>query len=310
METISIIIPAYNKGNNLHFPLQSLLEQTISNFEVIIIDDGSTDNTKNIIKKYIEKDSRFKYYFQFNAGVSNARNKGIELAQGEYICFLDADDYYDKTFLEKLYTEIKVSNSEICYCGYNIETTNEKYSKKTRFIEKPFLLEYILGTALVSTNSWMIKKCLIDTYNIAFPEGVSWGEDFEFFCEILSRVKTVSAVKEYLTNYRVNFDENQLSNFSLDKLDKEYESIMRLKQNKIINQNKNIEKALIDYRLPARLTYRLIKAIEIGEEKQNVLKYIDKYKQNILTFKILKNNKLRSLKVNIYKIKLLIYMKK
>ncbi|MCI8778348.1 MAG: glycosyltransferase family 2 protein [Bacilli bacterium] len=100
-ELISIIIPVYNTEDYLDKCLSSIINQTYKNIEIIIIDDGSTDNSKKIIKQYMNKDCRISYYYQNNSGVAIARNSGIDKAQGDYIAFIDSDDYIDLTFIEK-----------------------------------------------------------------------------------------------------------------------------------------------------------------------------------------------------------------
>lgn len=302
-QLISIVIPVFNGENSLSYPLNSLLNQTYENFEVIIIDDGSRDNTSEIVKKYCYDDKRFKYYYQENAGVSVARNKGIELSNGEFICFLDSDDYFENTYLEKMYDKITKTSSDICYCGYNIVSPKSKVIKKTKFKSGNILEKVILGKINVATTGWMVKKDFLLENNIKFLKGVSWGEDVEFFCEALSRTNKVCYVDEYLTNYRVGFEENRLSSFSIDKIDKDFQSIMRITKNNKINRDNKINNALLDYRLQALIVYRLVKSYNMKIDNKILLSYYDKYKKFILkpTF----NNGLRSIKLNLYKIKLL-----
>ncbi|EOD00106.1 glycosyltransferase family 2 protein [Caldisalinibacter kiritimatiensis] len=299
---VSVIIPVYNGETVVSISLNSLLEQTYSNFEVIIIDDGSKDNTKEVVKKYLDEDIRFKYIFQPNSGVSVARNKGIKEARGEYICFLDSDDFYEKTYIERMLLEIYNKSADVCYCGYNVVTPRKKYKKRTRFKWGDILVDYILGKVAVHTTGWMIKKDILDKFNIRFQEGVSWGEDFEFFCEVLSRTKNVTYVKEYLTNYRVAFNDNCLSAFSMDKIDKDYSSIKRLQNNSIINNNEQVEKALIKYRLKALLIYRLMNAVQTGVNECIIQNYFNKYRYYIKGYSW--NNGLRSIKLNYAKLKL------
>jgi glycosyltransferase involved in cell wall biosynthesis len=104
---VSVIVPIYNAYDYLGVALDSILSQTLKDIEVICIDDGSTDRSLDIIKKYHEADSRVSVVTENNAGVSTARNKGIVRARGEYIIFLDADDFYEPTLLEKLYNLAK-----------------------------------------------------------------------------------------------------------------------------------------------------------------------------------------------------------
>lgn len=305
---ISIIVPAYNAEKTLLESLESLMRQSYKNFEVIIIDDGSTDDTLIIAHEYKKKDKRFQYFHQENSGVSIVRNRGIELSNGKYICFLDADDYFEDSYLEKMYNEIIEADSDICYCGYNIISNNSKSIKKTKFKAKNVLLGNIFGKINVNTTGWMIKKEFLEEKNIIFSIDVSWGEDIEFFYKALSETKKISFVNQYLTNYRVDHNENQLSSFSLDKIDKDFESIMKIVNNKNINKSNVIEKALIEYRLQALIIYRLMSAINKNMDINEINKYYKKYDKYIK--KVTLNNGLRSLKLNINRIKLIMKMNK
>lgn len=102
-DMISIIIPAYNAADYLVQTIESVLNQTYSDFELILVDDGSTDRTCEIIKDYQGKDARIKYFYKENGGVSSARNLGLQKATGDFVSFLDSDDLWDKRFLESMY---------------------------------------------------------------------------------------------------------------------------------------------------------------------------------------------------------------
>lgn len=299
-ELISIIIPAYNAETTLTEALDSITHQTYPNFEAVIVDDGSTDNTARVAKQYSSVDSRFRYYYQENSGVSAARNKGIELSTGQFVCFLDADDYFEDTYLERMYSAITGMGGDVCYCGYNYVLGSYKRKNRTRFKNGNILLEYILGKIKVHTTGWLIKKTLLTKNQIYFPEGVSWGEDFEFFCEVLASTESVFFVREYLTNYRIDHSADQLSAFSLDKIDRDFESIMRLVNNGKINTNKTVGNALLGYRLQALITYKLIAAINQKTNITEIRDYYVKYREYISkpTF----NNGLRSVKLILNKI--------
>lgn len=297
---VSVIIPVYNGEKSISISLDSLLEQTYSNFEVVIIDDGSKDGTRDVVEKYNAIDSRFKYIYQPNSGVSVARNNGMKVSQGEYVCFLDSDDFYENSFIEKMLNEIQKESADVCYCGYSIVSPRGKTKKLTRFKSGYILLEYILGKVSIHTTGWMIRKNFITEFNINFLEGISWGEDFEFFCEVLARTNKATYVKEYLTNYRVDFEQNRLSAFSVDKIDKDFESIQRLINSTTINKTIVIEKALKEYRFPALLVYRLNRALQDGINEYEVLRYYEKYEKytNVKSW----NNGLRSIKLKISKL--------
>lgn len=113
---ISVIIPIYNAEKFLERCLSSILAQSYCNYEVIMVDDGSYDRSANICKKYVQADQRFVYEYKANGGVSSARNYGINICEGQYISFVDADDYVSPLFLERLYNVMQLTKSDVCYC--------------------------------------------------------------------------------------------------------------------------------------------------------------------------------------------------
>ena len=119
-ELISIIVPIYNVENYLRQCLDSIMSQSYQNFECLLINDGSPDHSADICREYVEKDSRFKYFEKDNGGVSSARNLGIELSKGEYITFIDSDDWVDSDYLEVLYNALIDENADISVSTYKI----------------------------------------------------------------------------------------------------------------------------------------------------------------------------------------------
>lgn len=277
---VSLIIPVYNDESSIDIPLESLLRQTETNFEVIIIDDGSKDNTKKVVFEYVNLDDRFKYYYQEHSGVSIARNKGIQTAQGKYISFLDSDDFHESTFIEKMLAKIKAESADLCYCGYNIVTPKGKKRKPTKFSGKNILRNYILDRVSVITSGWVISSEFISFNKLRFPQGVSWAEDSEFFCECLSNTNRVVFVKDYLTNYRKGFAENRLSSFSLAKIDKDFDAIQRILKKNEFSNNPDVTKALLKYRLPALLTYKLSHAFRLKMPYKEISEYYLKYEEH------------------------------
>ncbi len=127
MSKIAVIIPAYNVEKYIERTLRSLMKQTFKNFETIIINDGSTDNTEKIIQEVLQNANfQWKLINQENQGVSAARNRGIIESKGEYISFLDADDYYHPIFLEKMYNKTKEKNYDVIFCNYALVTEKGK----------------------------------------------------------------------------------------------------------------------------------------------------------------------------------------
>lgn len=130
MPKISIIIPVYNVEKRLPYCLDSLIQQTFTDFEAVCVNDGSSDNSLNVLTAYAQKDSRFKVISQENKGQAEARNTGLENATGEYICYLDSDDYFHPQYLEILYDYAVKHNADLVCVGYErVEGYETHYSK-------------------------------------------------------------------------------------------------------------------------------------------------------------------------------------
>ena len=118
MIKISVIVPVYNMEKYLGICLSSLIHQTFKDFEIIVINDGSTDNSEQIIDDYKKQYPKLIKTYSFpNQGISKSRNYGIKVSRGKYITFIDSDDYVDVTFLEEMYNQIEKTNSDICVCA-------------------------------------------------------------------------------------------------------------------------------------------------------------------------------------------------
>lgn len=181
---VSIIIPVYNTGEYLHKCIQSVLNQSLKNIELIIIDDGSTDNSGNICDEYAKKDHRVTVIHKKNEGVSIARDAGIMSAKGEYIGFVDSDDWIDKTMYEDMYNKAKEKNCGIVMCDART-IYDEKESEADTIIQlnqsvlldkkniHPSLLTEVAGSA------WrcIYNRELLHGNNILFPAGLKFSED-------------------------------------------------------------------------------------------------------------------------------------
>jgi len=177
---VSIIIPVYNTDQYLDRSLQSAINQTLKEIEIICIDDGSTDNTLDILKKYEKKDNRIKViHFDENKGVAAARNKGMEIAKGEFIGFMDSDDYADKRFFENLY---KHSDGYDIVYGRLVYGTNlsENYlkPKKHNWGVLYDIEPEKRGWGVVYDSLW--KKSFITTNNVKHDVTMKKGSDAQF----------------------------------------------------------------------------------------------------------------------------------
>lgn len=197
---VSIITPVYNSQDYLEETILSVLNQTYSNWELLLIDDCSIDNSYEIIKKYLEKDERIKYLKNDkNSGPAITRNKGIEKAKGEYIAFLDSDDLWYENKLERQISFMQTNNIVISHGDYEMIDENGKYLKSVNTkIELDYfnlLKENQIKTSFLILNHSKIK-------DIYFPN-IS-HEDFACFLDILKKYKVKSVkLKEKVGKYRV-----------------------------------------------------------------------------------------------------------
>lgn len=217
---VSVIVPVYNAEKYLKKCLQSLVEQTLSDIEIICINDGSTDNSLSIIEQFAKSDSRIKIITTQNRGQSHARNKGLEIANGEYTGFLDSDDYADTTMFEKLYTAAKQNDSDVVMCGVYILnektgaiTSNDPYFGLKIFEEQKDMgvffngvfsyeqcRDFLFRICVVPWNK-IIKTDFLKKNSIKFSEGLSF-EDNIFSLELLLNAGRISLVNEPLPYYR------------------------------------------------------------------------------------------------------------
>ena len=118
MDLISVVIPVYNVEKYLQRCVTSVTEQSYSNLEIILVDDGSVDNSGAICDDFAKKDKRIRVIHKENEGLGLTRNVGIKAATGNYICFIDSDDYIAREYIETIYSDLKKSSADVCYCGH------------------------------------------------------------------------------------------------------------------------------------------------------------------------------------------------
>lgn len=176
-DLISIVVPVYNVENFLEKCLESMINQTYKNIQIILVDDGSTDKSGHYCDNYLKKDNRITVIHKKNGGLSDARNAGIKEAKGKYITFVDSDDYLDLDYIEYLYNLIKNHNTNISFCRHRIvtETRKEEKSnhecKKTKRISKTCALKEILYGNDFEVSAWA-KMYLTEQFsNIKYPKG-------------------------------------------------------------------------------------------------------------------------------------------
>lgn len=199
---ISIIVPCYNAEKYLPDLITSVQKQTVSDWELLLIDDGSKDNTHKIVIKYLE-DKRISYIFQDNAGVSKARNHGLLLAKGEYVTCVDADDWLEPNFIE-VFLKSKVADINIC--GYR--EINPNGTVRTEWIPETQYSSVPLDTYTVRNSyfrtPWAVvfRHDFLKSNNLCFLENLSWGEDTMFLLLATMKARDISFISDVLYDYR------------------------------------------------------------------------------------------------------------
>lgn len=268
---ISVIIPVYNVEGYLEHCLDSILQQTFKDFEVIVVDDGSSDGTPDICDDYGKRDSRIKIIHKINEGVSIARNTGIEQAKGKYILFFDGDDFMEPYTMEELVNCGEINSADTVIYGYHTfengrvkETFLPKFKediyKNEKIIEE--LLPAFIGVSENGVDNWlkkeknalyvenpalwrtMVSRDIIVENNIRFQEQLRVGEDTMFISEYLSCAKDVYVVKKPYY-YLVLRNQSTIAVYEKDPVSKLEEKLKLVKARKLftekIKKEKNID---------------------------------------------------------------------
>lgn len=195
---ISVIVPVYNAESYLEKCICSLIEQTMDDIEIIAINDGSTDKSLNILNKYSDK---IKIIDQMNSGVAEARNSGIKIAKGEYIAFVDSDDYIEKNMFELMYNKAKEGNYDAVQCNfyYLYDDRLEEANKSDSFdvLNDNDKKKYIVNLFPVIWNKIYKRENIKEFY---FKKGV-WAEDVEYLYRIISKINTIGFIDDKLYYY-------------------------------------------------------------------------------------------------------------
>ena len=212
-ELISVIVPIYNVENYLRMCLDSIQNQTYKNFECLLINDGSPDNSAEICREYAAKDSRFRYFEKENGGVSSARNLGMKCANGDYITFVDPDDWLDPDYLEILYLKMMEYDADVAIATYKkysvsdgcyyFHVLDQDYYEKI-YTGDELLAELPYRESFDSTFnvSWgkLFKRSLL--YSLVFNEQRVMGEDLEFNFKVFLRLNKCLYIHKPLYNFR------------------------------------------------------------------------------------------------------------
>lgn len=201
MIPLSIIIPIYNKEKYIYSCLSSLLKQSWQDFEIIVIDDGSTDNSNLIISEFVLKDDRVKLYSGPNLGVSSARNKGLKYAQGEFIMFVDADDLIEAGYLQRIMLKTKEYDADMYLWGLTkiwqdrqevIVSDFSGYYTQQDFMQIFVIEQYKTKQGLYGfIPNKLLRRSFINQFHIEFNRDIKKMEDYDFYLQCYSYIRTI-----------------------------------------------------------------------------------------------------------------------
>lgn len=225
MKLISIIIPLYNSGQYILKCLQSIKEQTIQKFEIIIVNDGSIDDSLKKVREFQKQNNlNIKIITQENQGVSAARNRGMNEASGDYFCFIDSDDMMNSRYLERLLGAINNhKDCDVALCGFYRSSkepiTREKLIEREVFYstKESILSDYLFRRVNLGICYLLVKKDLIIKNHLEFRPGFAYGEDTEMLWRILSCCTVAGLLKEKLYFYRIHKDSAMTKNINKRK---------------------------------------------------------------------------------------------
>lgn len=232
MPYFSIIIPSFNRAHIINRVIKGILEQSFQDFEILIIDDGSTDTTKNSIKEY-SNDIRIKYHYQNNAGVCAARNAGAKLATAAFLIFLDSDDTVEKSWLQDFHDSLVNQNYDIAYCNITVL----KSDGSTKMINAANPYGNNTGKGADMAGSWAIKKELFLKIGM-YDTQIKFGENSELRLRLEFEKPRVVLVDKYNFNYYTSPDGGSKNNqnkmdsilYTLNKHKAHYDKSIRVKK--------------------------------------------------------------------------------
>ena len=262
MVSVSIITPVYNVERCIEKTINSIINQSCKNFELLLVDDGSNDKSIEIAENLLmNSDVDFKVIRQENSGVSVARNKGISEAKGEYVCFLDSDDYIHKDYIKLMYEKASIFNCDLVFCDYAQVDSKDKVlvESTTRFLEgfitgREAALKQLSCDITIGMGSALYKTSILKENNIFFDCSRKYAEDVVFTIKALLNMDKIISIDKTLMFY-VRWNSSVTNLVSLKHLDCYYSYVDLLKYLDSQGDFKNIEKFLIEYKIPYAISH-------------------------------------------------------
>ncbi|MCX4302502.1 MAG: glycosyltransferase [Clostridia bacterium] len=291
-DLITIVVPVYKVEQYLDKCVNSIINQTYKNLEIILVDDGSPDNCGKMCDEYAKNDNRIVVIHKENGGLSDARNAGIEIAKGKYISFIDSDDYVTEDYVEFLYALISNNNVEVSICAhtviYDTGLILEKATGENIILDAKTAIERILYDEGLDTSAWAKLYETNLFKNIKYPKGKLF-EDSATTCKILSLCTGVAVGSESKYFYLIRNNSITKTVFSHNKMD----LITSTKDmgEYVLAKYSDLEKAVnrrIMYAYLSTLSQLANSKEKHKEEQKELLQYIYKHKKEILSDKRLK----------------------
>ena len=269
---VSIVVPVYNCEKFISKCLESIISQSYKNIEIILVNDGSSDDSEKIIKNYQERDKRIVYFFQDNSGPSEARNKGIMNSTGEYLVFIDSDDTVEEVYVELLVNKIINSKVDIVCCGYkeisrhgNINYTDFNFEGN---IPKHSFIEMVCkGTGGVLWGK-IFKRNIITQNELAMDKHIFMSEDLIFVLQYVYYCKTFAAIKQYLYNYNRLNEASISSNISMEYISNHIKVCKILEE---ILYSLSLDQHKINQIISSRVQSLVLNLVEQQSKNLNVL---------------------------------------
>ena len=287
-DLVSVVVPIYNVAEYLNECIDSILAQDYKKTEIILVDDGSTDHSGKICDEYASKNRNIRVIHQKNGGLSAARNKGLSVAKGTYICFIDSDDYILPGYLSEMLNVMKKNKSDICVCGYSEIVPPEK-----TITGQDATIQFLVQQENLDILAWnkIYRLDLFKDFDVTYPEGKK-NEDNLTTYKLYSHADKVSYISKSLYYYRERENSimkklNEIERLKMRELAAK-EAQEYLRGNDILKKAANValltaKYAYIDESIAGKIDQKYFK-----ESREWILDHHDDYKNNELVYKKLK----------------------
>ena len=270
---ISIVVPVFNVENYISKCIESLTAQTYSNIEIVVVDDGSSDNSLLMCKKIKERDKRIKIICKENGGVSSARNEGIAISSGEYICFVDGDDYVSQDYVEYLYNLCANNSTDISLTTDLFSNYKKRKTKKTKcivFSGKDAAIYLLCYRIPIGCYCKLFKRSFLVNNRILFFDDLIMGEGFNFNFLSFQACNKVAVGNKRIYYYRQDNESSATSRFSIEKCINGLKAVNRIRENTIFDDE--LTQLALDFAL-WRTTTDMYTSLMFSNERFNYLEY-------------------------------------